>query len=152
MMENTYLETVASRDEWIWHYRHGISTSKTLAILREETWFQVNQKSRLQMKCVKNVFKQSNTKTTSTKMQEVILKPLLRSYTQMCMVLFMQIRMEVTGTSFTCIHDFSKKLWIYLIKKKSDMIEVFTKFKYMVEIQSVHKIKTLRIDDGGEYV
>lgn len=33
----------------------------------------------------------------------------------------------------TFVDDFSQKLWIYLIKKKSELIEVFTKFKYMVE-------------------
>lgn len=32
------------------------------------------------------------------------------------------------------------------------MIEVFAKFKTMVERQSGHKIKTLRSDCGGEYV
>lgn len=50
------------------------------------------------------------------------------------------------------IDDFSQKLWVYLIKKKSDVLEVFTKFKSMVERQNDRKIKTLRTDDGGEYV
>ena len=36
----------------------------------------------------------------------------------------------------TFIDDFSRKLWTYLIKNKSEVIEVFTKFKSMVERQS----------------
>lgn len=32
------------------------------------------------------------------------------------------------------------------------MIDVFTKFKAMVERQSGHKIKTLKTGGGGEYV
>ena len=32
------------------------------------------------------------------------------------------------------------------------MIEVFTKFKYMVERQNVRKLRILRTDGGGEYV
>lgn len=32
------------------------------------------------------------------------------------------------------------------------MLEVFTKFKIMVERQSSRKLKTLRTDGGGEYV
>ena len=52
----------------------------------------------------------------------------------------------------TFIDDFSQKLWTYLIKKKSDVIEVFSKFKSMVERQSGQKFKVLRTDGGGEYV
>ena len=32
------------------------------------------------------------------------------------------------------------------------MIEVFAKFKSMIEIQSGRKLKILKTDDGGEYV
>ena len=52
----------------------------------------------------------------------------------------------------TFIDDFSRKLWTYLIKKKSEVIEVFSKFKSMVERQSGRKLKVLRTDGGGEYV
>ncbi|GAU30981.1 hypothetical protein TSUD_104950 [Trifolium subterraneum] len=52
----------------------------------------------------------------------------------------------------TFIDDFSRKLWTYLIKKKSDVLDVFIKYKSMVERQSGHKLKTLRTDGGGEYV
>ena len=50
------------------------------------------------------------------------------------------------------IDDFSRKLWTYLIKNKSEVIEVFAKFKSMVEIQSGRKLKVLRTNGGGEYV
>ena len=52
----------------------------------------------------------------------------------------------------TFIDDFNRKLWSYLIQKKSEVIEVFAKFKSMVERQSGRKIKILRTDGGGEYV
>ena len=52
----------------------------------------------------------------------------------------------------TFIDDYTKKLWTYLIKKKNNVIDVFTKFKAMVERQCGHKIKTLGTDGGGEYV
>ena len=52
----------------------------------------------------------------------------------------------------TFIDDFSRKLWTYLIKKKSEVIKVFAKFKSMVERQSGQKLKILRTDGGGEYV
>ena len=52
----------------------------------------------------------------------------------------------------TFIDDFSRKLWTYLIKNKSEVIKVFAKFKSMVERQSDRKLKVLRTDGGGEYV
>lgn len=38
---------------------------------------------------------------------------------------------------------FSRKLWTYLIKRKNEVLEVFKKFKSVVERQNDHKIKTL---------
>ena len=52
----------------------------------------------------------------------------------------------------TFIDDFSRKLWTYLIKKKSEVIQVFTKFKSMVERQSGKTLKILRTDGGRKYV
>ncbi|GAU23070.1 hypothetical protein TSUD_183690 [Trifolium subterraneum] len=51
----------------------------------------------------------------------------------------------------TFIDDFSRKLWTYLIKKKSDVLDVFIKYKSMVERQSGHKLKTLRTDGGDDF-
>lgn len=52
----------------------------------------------------------------------------------------------------TFIDDHSRKLWTYLIKKKDEVLEVFKKFKSMVERQNSYKIKVLKTDCGGEYV
>ena len=51
----------------------------------------------------------------------------------------------------TLIDDFSKKLWIYFMREKS---EVFTKFKIWraeVEKKQGRSVKCLRSDNGGEY-
>ena len=50
----------------------------------------------------------------------------------------------------TFIDDFNRKLWTYLIKKKSEVIKVFSQFQSMVERQSGRKLKVLRTDGGGE--
>ncbi|GAU36929.1 hypothetical protein TSUD_332020 [Trifolium subterraneum] len=50
------------------------------------------------------------------------------------------------------VDDFCRKIWTYLINKKSDVLSVFKKFKSVVERQSGHKLKVLRTDGGGEYV
>jgi transposase len=47
------------------------------------------------------------------------------------------------------VDDFSRKMWTYLISKKSEVLSVFKKFKLIVERQSGNKLKTLRTDGGG---
>jgi len=50
------------------------------------------------------------------------------------------------------IDDYSRRLWVYPIKKKSDVFSVFKVFKAQIELETGKKIKCLRTDNGGEYV
>lgn len=52
----------------------------------------------------------------------------------------------------TFIYDYTKKTWVYLLKQKSEVFECFHKYKALVEKQSGHYIKFLRINRGGEYI
>ncbi|GKB99228.1 gag-pol polyprotein [Tanacetum coccineum] len=49
------------------------------------------------------------------------------------------------------INDYSRRYWVYPIKKKSDVFEDFKVYKARVELDSGTKIKCLRTDNGGEY-
>lgn len=49
------------------------------------------------------------------------------------------------------IDDFSRKTWVYFLKQKSEVFEIFKKFKATVEKESGLKIKALRSDRGGEF-
>ena len=51
----------------------------------------------------------------------------------------------------TFIDDFSRKLWVYILKEKSAAFTTFKNFKALVEAESGHKLITLRSDRGGEY-
>lgn len=51
----------------------------------------------------------------------------------------------------TFIDDFSRKVFVYTIKNKSEVLQTFKMFKNLVETQTDRKIKTLRTDNGGEY-
>lgn len=50
------------------------------------------------------------------------------------------------------IDDFSRYIWLYLLKLKSDVYPTFVKFKNQVENLFNTKIKTFQTDGGGEYV
>ena len=48
----------------------------------------------------------------------------------------------------TFIYDFSRYCWVYFLKQKSEVFEIFKVFKYLVENLSGNKIKVLRTDNG----
>ncbi|CAL2260415.1 unnamed protein product [Prunus armeniaca] len=50
------------------------------------------------------------------------------------------------------IDDFSRKVWVYFLKKKSEAFQAFKDFKAEVEKFVGFPIKTLRTDRGGEYL
>ncbi|KAJ0587052.1 putative RNA-directed DNA polymerase [Helianthus annuus] len=52
---------------------------------------------------------------------------------------------------FVLVDDFSRFMWTFLLKEKSDAFETFKKFKVMVEVEVRRKIKTFRTDRGGEF-
>ena len=51
----------------------------------------------------------------------------------------------------TFVDDFSRRVWVYTMKAKSEVLGIFIKWKKMVETQTERKIKRLRTDNGGEY-
>ena len=46
------------------------------------------------------------------------------------------------------VDEFSRKLWLYMLKLKSEVFETFKIFKSMVEKQTRRSIKILRTDGG----
>ena len=50
------------------------------------------------------------------------------------------------------IDDKSRYVWTYPIRKKSEAFETFLKWKAKTERSSERKLKTLRSDNGGEYI
>ena len=52
----------------------------------------------------------------------------------------------------TFIDDDSRGTWVYFLKLKSKVFNMFLAYKALVEKQSGHKIIKLRSDNGGEYV
>lgn len=49
-------------------------------------------------------------------------------------------------------NNFSRISWVYFVKYKFQTFECFKKFKVLVENQSSCTIKTLRIDQGDEFL
>ena len=49
------------------------------------------------------------------------------------------------------IDDFSRKTWIYFLRKKSEVFGRFKEFKALVENQTEKQIKVLSTYNGGEF-
>ena len=49
------------------------------------------------------------------------------------------------------IDDFSRKAWIYFMKKKDEVFNKFKEFKALIENHTEKKIKTFRSDNGEEF-
>jgi len=52
----------------------------------------------------------------------------------------------------TFIDNFSRKTHVYLIKAKGEVFHKFKDYKALLKNQTCMKIKTLRLDNGGEFV
>ena len=48
------------------------------------------------------------------------------------------------------IDDFSRKTWIYFMKNKDEVFSKFKEFKAFIENHIEKKIRTFRLDNGGE--
>lgn len=52
----------------------------------------------------------------------------------------------------TFVDDYSKKVFVYFLKQKSEVLDLFKEFKIMVENETEMKIKKFRSDNEGEYL
>ena len=51
----------------------------------------------------------------------------------------------------TFIDDYTRYVWIYILKSENQVFEKFVEWKTPVETSSRRKLKTLQTDNGGEY-
>ena len=51
----------------------------------------------------------------------------------------------------TFIDDFSRKMWVYILKSKDQVLNKFEEWMAFVETHTDHKVKILQSDNGGEY-
>ena len=92
-------------------------------------------------KNIKNLFSKSETKTKGT--LELI-------HSNVCGPM---PSISLSGYDYyvTFIDDYSRKTWIYFLKNKSEVLGKLKEFKSLIENHSERRIKTLKIDNGGEY-
>ena len=76
-------------------------------------------------------------------------KTLERVYTDFCGPIEPTIDKEVYILTF--VDEFSRKAWVYPVKKKTDLYSTFANWKTYVELQSDNRLVALRADNASEY-
>lgn len=51
----------------------------------------------------------------------------------------------------TFINDHSRKLWVFTLKTKDQVLDAFRQFQALAERQTGKKLRCIRSDNGGEY-
>jgi transposase InsO family protein len=52
----------------------------------------------------------------------------------------------------TFIDDYSRKVWVYLLKRKADVFNTFKQFRALVEKSTNRSINCLKTDNGGDFI
>jgi transposase InsO family protein len=152
VLNHRCLMTASSREEWLWHYRMGHLNFRDLTSMQKRNM--VTGLPKIQMpeeiceECVMSKQHRGSFSKDAISKTKSILEVV---YSDVCGP--MQVNSYGGNRYFVSfVDDFSRKMWTYLISKKSEVLSVFKKFKLAVERKSEHKLKTLRTDGGGEYV
>ena len=60
---------------------------------------------------------------------------------------------SLAGSNYyvTFIDDYSRKVWVYFMKAKSEVFDLFKKFRNQVKKETSQYIKCLQSNGGGEY-
>ncbi|GAU49301.1 hypothetical protein TSUD_367130 [Trifolium subterraneum] len=152
VIDHKCLMTAYSRDERLWLYRMRHLNFKDLTLMQKKNYVTglpaMNAPEEI---CEEYVhFKQPRGSFSKNAMSKT--KSTLEIvYSDVCGP--MQVD-SIGGNKYfvSFVDDFSRKIWAYLINKKSDVLSVFKKFKSVLESQSGHKLKVLRTYGGGECV
>ncbi|KAE8707740.1 TMV resistance protein N-like [Hibiscus syriacus] len=136
---------------WLWHIRFGHLNFGGLELLSKKEMVKglprINHPDQLCEGCLAGKkFRKSFPKESETRAK----KPLELIHTDVCG----PIKLSSLGNNnyfLLFIDDFSRKTWVYFLKQKSEVFEVFKKFKAAVERESGRKIKAMRSDRGGEF-
>lgn len=146
------LVAVTREENWLWHSRFGHLNFRSLSQLEAKQMVKGLPKIIVPEKLCEGclVAKQSrNSFNSYLPMRAADLLGVIHSY--VCGSFEVP---SLGGNKYfmSFIDEFSRMMWLYLIKTKGEAFEIFQQFKVMAEKQSGKFIKVLRTDGGREYV
>ena len=146
------LSTVnTEEDNWLWHYRYGHLNFKSLHQLSSKQMvLGMSSIHSPQKTCEGCLIDKQPRKAFKTKAPQRAKQPLGIVHLDVCRP-FDTPSLSGNRYFLTFVDEFTKKIWIYMLKEKGAVFSLFVKFFKSVNRQSELKLKILRIDGGGEY-
>ncbi|PNY05002.1 putative copia-type polyprotein [Trifolium pratense] len=151
VIDGNCLLATASNEDWIWHQRYGHLNFKDLSILQRKNM--VNGLPQIKVSdqvCDKCCISKQSRNSYNTEIPSRATRRLEAIHSDVCGPFEEK---STGGNSYfvSFIDEFTRKLWIYMIAKKSEVFDVFKKFRIIVQNESGEVISKLRTDGGGEY-
>ena len=139
--------------ENLWHRRYGHLSSKYLQLLARKRLvvgldYDCSKESdSVCESCVEG--KQHKNKFTSSERRAK--EPLELVHSDVCGKLKAD---SLSGGQYflTFIDDYTRYIWVYILKHKSEVFARFKEWKALVEKSTEQKLKFIRTDNGGEYL
>ena len=145
------LSAVIDDKDWLWHLRFGHLNFESLKQLGNKKMVKglpnIQHPNEI---CESCVLSKQHRHSFGKQFDWRASKPLELIHTDVCGPL-RPLSNRQNRYFLTFIDDYSRKTWVYFLKRKSEVFEYFKEFKAFVEKQSGYRIKALRSDQGGEY-
>lgn len=144
--KNSVVSTKPTENSILWHRRLGHTSFDYMTLLKNDVKNISFPKNCVCETCIKGKHSRkpfSDKGNRATQFLELV-------HTDLCG----PMPIKSNGSNryiLTFVDDFSHKLFVYIIKRKSAVYKCFIKFRKMAEKQSEHSIKVLRSDNGTEY-
>ncbi|BBN69138.1 hypothetical protein Prudu_770S000100 [Prunus dulcis] len=145
------MKATIEESTWYWHRRFGHLNMQSLKLLQQQELVyglpEIGNANRICQNCA--IGKSHREAFGKEKIWRASL-PLELVHSDVCGP--MQTT-SIGGNKYflTFIDDCTRMCWVYFMQFKSEVFNIFKKFKAVVELQSGYKLKKLRSDRGGEY-
>ena len=144
---------VKDSNEILWHRHYGHVGFRGLEILAANQMvdgfdYQKSSETKFCEPCIDEKHRRSTFPSTGGKRASEILELI---HSDVCGKLDTK---SLSGAEYflTFIDDKSRFAWVYVLKQKSEVFSKFVEWKTMIEKATGKQVKTLRSDNGGEYV
>ncbi|KAL0457718.1 UNVERIFIED_CONTAM: Retrovirus-related Pol polyprotein from transposon TNT 1-94 [Sesamum latifolium] len=148
--EEKCLQACINNSSWIWHMRFGHLNFEGLKMLGEKNMARgvpkINHPNQLCEVCLLGKHAKEFSQGVTFKSNQ--------AFTTCACGCMWSIQSTIIRSEFIFIlfiDDFTRKMWVYFLKHKSEAFETFKKFKTHVEKESDFEIKALRTDRDGEF-
>lgn len=138
-------------EDWLWHLRLGHVNFKAMKLMSTTNMVHGMPKIKQQAKvCTGCLMSKQTRKAFPHQSNFSAKKPLELVHGDLCG----PITPSTPGGNryiFLLIDDYSRVMWTYLLKNKSETFDAFKRFRALVENSPEKRIMTFRTDNGGEF-